>query len=125
MMARKCLKIMENALKENKYDLPRYAMNKDVDLFALRESYIDDELEYACRFWAHHLNLSSGAGEDLQSTTRLLQAFFEKNLLSWLEILSIIGELRTAIYSLAFLKEWLAKVSRIELPTIPLLIVEQ
>lgn len=114
-MAAGCLKLMVKELKKNICDLPQYAMNQEVeDLPARSERYISNELEYSCRFWARHLNSDSGAGGDIELTTKLLRTFFETHLMSWLEVLSITGEMRAAVYSIAFLKEWLAKVSSID-----------
>lgn len=111
-IARKCLELMEKELKKNICGLSPYSMNKDVeDLSIRRGKCISGALEYACRFWAQHLRSCSSVGADDQLTLTLLKTFFEKHLLHWLEVLSILSELRIAVCCLDFLKEWLAKAS--------------
>ena len=107
-----CLDLMEMRLiKANICDLPRYVMNKDVeDLAARRKEHIDGALEYGCRFWAKHLRLACRTGEDVVKILERLRRFMERQLLRWLEVLSIVGDLRVAVYSLDDVKAWLIDV---------------
>jgi hypothetical protein len=111
-LAMSCLKLMEKKLKRNICDLPRYAMNKDVhDLGKHREKYIVGGLDYACRSWAKHLRSSSHGGDNVDHVVKLLEYFFENNLLSWLEVMSIVGDVGRGIHLLHDLRVWLANVS--------------
>jgi hypothetical protein len=107
-----CLKLMNMRLMKNICNLPRYAMNNDVeDLPARRELCIAAPLLYACSSWAKHLQLSSQVGGDTSSVLTLVNDFFTCHLLSWLEVLSIEEYLHTAIYSLHDVRLWLTEVS--------------
>jgi hypothetical protein len=103
-----CLKLMET-LKGNMCDLPRYAMNRDIlDLPTRRENYIGAPLIYACEFWINHLLSSSEPLDDTEAQiVKLINHFFKKHLLSWMEVLSILGKLRVAVYYLHDLRSWL------------------
>jgi hypothetical protein len=108
-----CLKLMTMTLKRNMCRLPRYAMNKQIrNLPAYRDKCIGAPLMYACEFWANHLRSSIGAGEDIGAESiELVNHFFEEHFLSWLEVLSIAGKLRVAVYSLHNVRSWLTNVS--------------
>jgi NACHT domain len=108
-----CLKLMHQTLKRNICELPRFAMNKDIsDLPERCEKYIGAPLMYTCQFWANHLRLSNTAYDDPGAEiVKCVNRFFEESLLSWLEVLSIGGNLRVAIYSLHKVRSWLIDVS--------------
>jgi NACHT domain len=108
-----CLKLMNATLKTNICHFPRYAMNNDiVDLPACREKYIGAPLLYASEFWINHLLSSSRAGEATGAEIiELVNYLFYERLLSWLEVLSVWGKLRVAVYSLHNLRIWLTDVS--------------
>jgi len=103
-----CLKLMKMRLMKNICGFPRYAMNNEVeDLPARRELCIAAPLSYACSSWANHIQLSSQAGGNTSSVLTLVNDFFTRHLLSWLEVLSIEEHLHTAIYSLHDVRSWL------------------
>ena len=107
-----CLKLMNMRLTKNICNFPRYAMNNDIEnLPALRELCIAAPLSYVCSSWAKHLQLSSLAGCDTSSVLTLVNDFFTRRFLSWLEVLSIEEHLHTAIYSLQDVRSWLTEVS--------------
>jgi NACHT domain len=107
-----CLKMMKMRLMKNICNLPRYAMNNNVeDLLARRELCIAAPLSYACSSWAKHIQLSSQAGGNTSSVLTLVNEFFTHHLLWWLEVLSLEEHLHTAIYSLHDVRLWLTKVS--------------
>jgi hypothetical protein len=111
-----CLQLMKRSLKKNICGIPPYAMNKDVeDLDVRRKEFVGDALEYACRFWTHHVSLASKTGEDIGPMVDLLQDFFQHRFLLWVEVLSILGDLGIAIYSIQRVQEWLQTVSRHQL----------
>jgi NACHT domain len=107
-----CLKLMKETLKRNMCQLPRYATNDDIkDLSTRREKYIGAPLIYACEFWIKHLLSGGRVGDStMQENDELVNYFFEQHLLSWLEVLSIGGKLRVAIYSLHNFRSWLTDV---------------
>jgi NACHT domain len=110
----RCLRLMNASLKKNICALPRYAMNADIeDLYKRREKYIGGGLEYGCRSWAKHLGLASrdDDSDNVGDVVECLKDFFERHLLAWLEVLSIVGDLRSAVYSLHDVIAWFVDVS--------------
>jgi NACHT domain len=67
---------------------------------------ISESLAYACNNWAIHFTYKD-VGEPAK-----LNDFFEKHLLRWIDCLSILGKLGTAMHSLNKLKIW-ANVSNV------------
>jgi hypothetical protein len=82
--------------------------NADVDDLASRISqYLPVEVQYACRYWAAHLQ----EAPTILSDDRLVNAlneFTELLLLRWLEVLSLLGHLREAIRSLQRAQTWVS-----------------
>jgi hypothetical protein len=111
-LAVRCLKLMNATLKTNICHLPRYVMNNDIpDLSARREKYIGAPLMYACEFWANHLRLRTATCDNsCVEIVKFANCFAKENRLSWLEVLSIGGNLRVAVYSLHNLRSWLTDV---------------
>jgi hypothetical protein len=102
------LELMGASLKRNICHLPRYAMNAEVkDLSERRSKYIGEALEYACTSWAQHLSKASQSIEVIAKILELLEDFMRNSFLAWLEVLSITGTLRTAVFSLRDTKTWL------------------
>jgi hypothetical protein len=90
-------------------------MNRDFeDLPARRKEFVCDALEYACRFWMHHVSLASKTGEGMILMLDLLKDFFEQRFIFWIEILSILEDLGIASYSLRDVQEWLQDVSTVQ-----------
>lgn len=106
-----CLQLMNAKLERNLCKLPRYAMNADIeDLAWRRKEHVGEALEYACMFWAKHLHAAERFGDHVKPIVALLDTFIQKRLLAWLEVLSVMNELRTAIYSLDYVQGWLLMV---------------
>jgi hypothetical protein len=111
-LAIRCLQLMKTSLKKNICDAPRYVMNVDIeDLDERRGKCIGEGLEYACKSWANHLLLGSKDNDGVGRVVQLLKKFFSHNLLQWLKVLSIVGDLRCAVYSLQNVTTWLVDVS--------------
>jgi hypothetical protein len=103
---------MKKRLKRNICEIPPYTMNRDVeDLHARRKEVVSDALEYACRFWTHHVSLASKTGEGVGLMLELLKDFFKHRFLLWIEVLIILEDLGTATYSLQRVREWVESVS--------------
>jgi hypothetical protein len=110
-LAIRCLQLMKLKLKRNICDLPCYATNAEVeDLCKRRSERIGESLEYACSSWAQHLSQASRSTEALATVVELMNDFMCYHFMSWLEVLSIAGMLRTAVYSLRDAKAWLDQV---------------
>ena len=91
-----CLELMNRRLKANICKLPDGVMNSEVsDLEERIKEHIDRALQYACRSWHKHLMDTVPV-----RIIPVLHRFLEKNFLSWLEVLSVLGAAREAIDAL-------------------------
>lgn len=108
-----CLELMLKELKYNICDLPRYSLNTKVDdLEERRKDCIGETLEYACTAWTQHISQVPGSSETIARILELLNDLMRRHFLSWLEVMGITNNLRTAIYSSRDIKAWLNQVSR-------------
>ena len=103
------LRLMNRELERNMCKLSDGVTNSEVDdLGGRAERYIDHGLRYACESWYKHL-----VDEDLVRTPKVvskLRMFLEKKFLFWLEVLSVLGSVRSAVRSLNATKKWLKEV---------------
>ena len=107
-----CLNLMEKSLKKNICELDDYvALSEVTDLSARREQYIGSSLEYACRFWTRHLASVPGKGPGSKKIQEAIDEFFTKRLLCWIEVLSIVGHLGTAMNAIDGIRQWYISVS--------------
>jgi hypothetical protein len=114
-MAFLCLELMKKRLRRNICKIPPYTMNRDFeDLHVRRKEFVCDALEYACRFWTHHVSLASKTGEGVSFMLDWLKDFFEHRFIFWIEILIILEDLGVAVYSLRDVQEWLQSVSTVQ-----------
>jgi hypothetical protein len=87
-LAIRCLEIMGTDLKKNICGLPSPAIHRYPDITAETISRcISIQLQYSCRYWAHHLMRS----QDLTAQLKFAQYFLEKKFLYWVEAMSILG----------------------------------
>ena len=107
-----CFDLMEKSLKKNICELDDYVVLKYVlTLSARRDKYIGTSLEYACRFWTKHLASVPGKGPDAKKIQEAIDKFFTKRLLCWIEVLSIVGHLGTAVNAIDDIRQWYISVS--------------
>ena len=107
-----CLELMKERLKRNICDLDDYAVLSEVEeLSARRETYIGSSLEYACRFWTRHLARVSGTGPHVERVHGAIDEFFSTCLFFWIEVLSVVGCLGTAVYATNDIRQWYISVS--------------
>ena len=104
-----CLDLMKRALEKNICKLPDAVANIDVsDMKERTEQYIDLALQYACISWHTHLAATTDtAPEHTLAITPALRQFLEKKFLRWLEVLSVLGAVRTAADALRVTMDWL------------------
>ncbi len=105
-LACSCLNSVLHDLKFNICNLESsYLANSDVqDLKSRIAKHIPPALLYACRYWDDHL-------KHLEFETDLfdkIRAFFDKNFLFWLEVLSLTNNVRLVLPALSSLDVWLA-----------------
>ncbi|KAJ5115912.1 hypothetical protein N7456_000260 [Penicillium angulare] len=104
-LALRCLKVCCN-LKRNMCSLPNDGtLRKDVDQHTI-DSVFPPELQYSCRFWAHHIRQ---CGDIKLLASECLQ-FLQVHFLHWLEAMNILefgSEAVSAIRSLKFtMRQW-------------------
>ncbi|EGN92374.1 hypothetical protein SERLA73DRAFT_117440 [Serpula lacrymans var. lacrymans S7.3] len=98
---RSCLQIMGDSTYGLRFNIcgleSSYLFNDDVkDLHERMKKYISGHLHYACRYWSPHLVDASGCLSSCDWLSSMLWAFFRKNLLHWLEVMSVHGDTKVA-----------------------------
>ena len=107
-----CLEVMKGKLKRNICQLEDYVPLSEVeDLPTRRTTYIGDALKYACSFWASHLVRIANTGSDVEEVHKAITEFFTTCFLSWIEVLSLIGNLDVGVYALNDIHQWYVEVS--------------
>ena len=109
-----CLELMRKQLRRNICNLEDYAFLSDVkDLCLLRKTHIRSPLEYACCFWTKHLAKIPGNGPCSKQIQEEIDNFFTSCVLYWIEVLSTLGCLETAVYGINDIRKWYTSVSYI------------
>jgi len=107
-----CLNLMKERLKRNICNLDNYASLDEVeDLPTRQKMHIGGALEYACCFWTRHLIETPSSGHDAYEVQKAINEFFITQLLLWIEVLIILGNLDTGIYAINDIKQWYISVS--------------
>jgi hypothetical protein len=91
-LAIRCLEIMNAGLREN----PSLPNNELVDLDLRLERAASPELCYACKYWHVHVRMAAVTSPEL---VKLLEMFCTSHLLHWVELLSLLGDIRRLIGS--------------------------
>jgi len=104
-----CFKLMGKSLEKNMCSMPNYALNCEVEDWPkrLKECGVCGALEYACRSWYKHLIMTGHRTADVISA---LHYFLEQKYLFWLEVLSILGAVGSAVDALNKTMKWLKEV---------------
>jgi hypothetical protein len=97
-LAIRCLEIMNSNLRENICDLENPSLpNNDVaDLDLRLEHAASPELRYACKYWHVHICSANVTSPDL---LKCLEVFCTSHLLHWIELLSLLDDMRRLIGS--------------------------
>ncbi|KAI9868485.1 MAG: hypothetical protein M1813_005929 [Trichoglossum hirsutum] len=92
-LAIKCLELLSSleGLRQNMCKLPNPGTLKSEQKIAI---CLSPELQYACRYWVHHLEQSDHHIHDGD----LIHIFLQKYFLYWLEAMSLIGEAYKCIH---------------------------
>ncbi|KAJ7610090.1 quinon protein alcohol dehydrogenase-like superfamily [Roridomyces roridus] len=99
VLAECCLKVMLKDLHRDMCEIgdPSLLNSEIPSLSGLIEAYIAPHVQYACRHWVHHV-LNGHRSETLLG---LLDTFVDQHLLHWIEVCSLLGDLRSALTSVA------------------------
>jgi hypothetical protein len=105
LLARACLQTMKS-LKRNICGIENQTMlNNEVhDLPSRIMNCIPPHIQYACRHWALHLT----NGLLLDDLLLIMKEFCSKHLFYWIEVCSLLGELRNALIALNDAQQFLA-----------------
>jgi hypothetical protein len=96
LLARACLNVMKSLRRDICGIRDPSLLNSEVDDLPTRiKSHIAPELQYACRHWAWHV--SNGMVSEIVNS---LEEFCSKYLLYWVEVCSLLGDLRGALIGL-------------------------
>jgi hypothetical protein len=96
-LARACFQAMKRLRRDICGITNPSTLNGEVgDLSTRIETSIPPHVQYACRHWGAHLAQSAFSDD----VVNLVEEFCTKKLLNWLEVCSLLGELRSALLSL-------------------------
>jgi hypothetical protein len=97
LLAERCLQVLQMLSPDmcEIRDTSLYTQDV-VDLPNQIKSHIPSHVQYACLHWASHLT----SGRIHSGMLDLLQDFCSKQLLNWLEVMSLLGQLNGAINAL-------------------------
>lgn len=83
----RCLTTMRSCLKKDICNLAAYGTKRsDIDAQTIHQ-HLTPELQYSCRYWAHHLVRS----KDLHTVVRVVFLLLQEHFLHWVESMSIMG----------------------------------
>ena len=101
-IARCCLRTMDHTLKFNMCGLEAGDLYKDRhQLQDGIQGGISRHVAYACTYWASHLVSGLGGEAEFDEEVKwLLERFATEHLLTWLEVLGLVGRTDTAYPSL-------------------------
>jgi hypothetical protein len=103
-LALACFRVMKSELRFDICQLETsHLRNEDFPNLASRiQQNISKHLSYSCRFWSNHLK--DAASEDRVFAE--VRDFLYSRILHWLEVLSLIKEVPTAVGSLVSATQW-------------------
>lgn len=103
-LAQLCISRMQDSLKRDICSVRKLDIIGEDIKDDLVEAHIPDELNYACRYWVHHL--VRGNGRSLVNAWE----FLEEHFLHWLEAMSLLSRVSEAVQAVAALLD-LSQVS--------------
>jgi len=107
-----CLALMKGRLRKNICHLDDYTILSEVeDLSSQLKDHIGDALEYACRFWPDHLSRIPSNSPDTKEVQQAMDEFSTTDLLCWIEVLCLTGNLDAGVYGLNVTQQWYISVS--------------
>ncbi|KII95974.1 hypothetical protein PLICRDRAFT_151028 [Plicaturopsis crispa FD-325 SS-3] len=96
-LASTCLNYMNKHLHQNLCNLDGRPLLHDIT----NRMDVPDALQYACVYWTRHLVAGAITPENVDYVQAAIESFFKTHLLHWIECLSLIGQLDTAVASIA------------------------
>ena len=109
-MVLNCLKLV-GRLERNPCSLPPFMMNQDIpDLQQLLENKLGGAVQYACIYWARHLQLSPTSDDHIDQVFGLATKIIQCAPV-WIEVMSLKNHLEEVIHSMYSVLDWIPKVS--------------
>jgi hypothetical protein len=91
IMAKKCL-LMCQTLRKNICQLPSDGIERAEVARRTIDAYLPPELQYACRYWVHHLIKCTDSDTMMYSALLFIQRqFLRRHFLHWVEAMSFLG----------------------------------
>ncbi|KAF7973533.1 hypothetical protein HWV62_14966 [Athelia sp. TMB] len=105
-----CLRVMNERLHFNMCNLTTsHLPNEQIAGLPGRvERAITQDLSYSCLFWGYHIRQTAARASSLQ---QLILTFFQEKFLYWVEVLSLMGEMRLVSQTMMAVRESI-KVSK-------------
>jgi hypothetical protein len=105
LLALRCLQVMNRSLQQDICCLGEPSLpHADIaDLECRLKRHVSDELRYACEYWHAHL---VHVKESINELWHELTTFCMEHIFHWIEVLSLLGLLRSAVVSLPRVIEW-------------------
>ncbi|KAF7968879.1 hypothetical protein HWV62_29156 [Athelia sp. TMB] len=99
-----CLRVMNERLHFNMCNLTTsHIPNEQIaDLPGRTERAITQNLSYSCLFWGYHIRQTAARASSLQ---QLILTFFQEKFLYWVEVLSLMGEMRVVSQTMVAVRE--------------------
>ncbi|OBZ65626.1 Vegetative incompatibility protein HET-E-1 [Grifola frondosa] len=105
-----CLSLLvrDGVLRRNMCRLSNPLLHKDEipDLSTRVQQFIPEHVQYTCLHWAFHVCDSEWASPDVDDLVNLVQTFYTKKLLFWMETLSFMGRLDVGVTALLNIRDW-------------------
>ncbi|KAG8944927.1 hypothetical protein FRC03_001871 [Tulasnella sp. 419] len=97
---------MTKTLKRDLCDIrdPSKFNSEITDLPERLKEHLPQHVKYACLYWASHLGKASSADDDIRIC---LTEFCETKLLQWMEVMSLLGDLPSAVHSLKLAEQYI------------------
>ena len=109
-----CLSLMKERLKRNIYKLDDYTVLSEVkNLSTYQRDHIGDALKYACHFWTKHLLKIPASSSHIEEVQKSINDFFTTQLLFWIKVLSLTGNLNIGVHALNDIQQWYILVSHV------------
>jgi hypothetical protein len=108
--AHSCLELLLQSLKFNMCELPNtWQLRSELeDLPQRLGTYVPESVRYSCRFWAAHLHAVPKEHNEVYFRAK---HFFQERVFYWLEVLSLLDDLESALRALRDVQKWVDLVN--------------
>jgi hypothetical protein len=108
--AQSCLELLSQTLKFNTCELPNgYQLRSEIEELPQRlDTYVPEPVRYSCRYWAAHLHAMPKKHNEVYLRAK---HFFQEQVFYWLEVLTLLDDLESALISLRDVQKWVDLVN--------------